>query len=214
MLQTGQLVGTWAGLSRRFRRLRIGMARRIFPVVMAANPNIFAFFGTDEALVKEAATKLSGKIAPSDKEFGLEIISGGADNAEHAVQIISRTIEAIQTLPFFGGDKLVWLQGVNFFADNQTGKAESTIAAVEALVDILASHLPPDVRVIISAGDIDKRRSFYKTLSKCAKVEIFDKLDTSKAGWEVNVMGHVQDRLNTMTMVSLFGVFMMVELIL
>ena len=181
---------------------------------MAANPNIFAFFGTDEALVKEAATKLSGKIAPSDKEFGLEIISGGADNAEHAVQIISRTIEAIQTLPFFGGDKLVWLQGVNFFADNQTGKAESTIAAVEALVDILASHLPPDVRVIISAGDIDKRRSFYKTLSKCAKVEIFDKLDTSKAGWEVNVMGHVQDRLNTMTMVSLFGVFMMVELIL
>lgn len=161
---------------------------------MAANPNIFAFFGTDEALVKEAATKLSEKIAPSDKEFGLEIISGGADNAEHAVQIISRTIEAIQTLPFFGGDKLVWLQGVNFFADNQTGKAESTIAAVEALVDILASHLPPDVRVIISAGDIDKRRGFYKTLSKCAKVEIFDKLDTSKAGWEANVMGHVQDR--------------------
>ena len=161
---------------------------------MAVISNIFAFFGTDEALVKEAATKLSEKIAPSDKEFGLEIISGAADNAEHAVQIVSRTIEAIQTLPFFGGDKLVWMQGVNFFADNQTGKAESTLAAVETLVDILAFHLPPDVRVIISAGEVDKRRTFYKNLSKCAKVEIFDKLDTAKSGWEVNVMGHVQER--------------------
>lgn len=165
---------------------------------MAVNPNIFAFFGTDEGLVKEAATQLSAKIAPSDPEFGLEIISGGADNAEHAVQIVSRTIEAIQTLPFFGGDKLVWLQGVNFFADNQTGKAESTLAAVERLVDLLSSHLPPDVRVIISAGDVDKRRTFFKALSKCAKVQIFDKLETSKAGWEANLMTHVSTRAKSL----------------
>ncbi|NLT72081.1 MAG: DNA polymerase III subunit delta [Verrucomicrobiaceae bacterium] len=161
---------------------------------MAINPNIFAFFGTDEGVVKEAATRLSEKIAPSDREFGLEIINGGADNAEHAVQIVSRTIEAIQTLPFFGGDKLVWLQGVNFFADNQTGKAESTLAAVERLVDLLSSHLPPDVRVILSAGAVDKRRAFFKALKKCAKVEIYDKLETSKAGWEANMMSHVSDR--------------------
>jgi len=194
MLRNGQFVGPSVIFRYSFHWLRNRMPRRISHVVMAVNPNIFAFFGTDEALVKEAATKLSEKIAPSDKEFGLEIISGGADNTDHAVQIISRTIEAIQTLPFFGGDKLVWLQGVNFFADNQTGRAESTLAAVETLVDILASHLPPDVRVIISAGDIDKRRTFYKTLGKCAKIAIFDKLDTAKAGWEANVIGHVQDR--------------------
>jgi len=181
-----------------FPVLQIEAGRRISPVVMAVNPNIYAFFGTDEALVKEAATKLSEKIAPTDREFGLEIISGGADNAEHAVQIVSRTIEAIQTLPFFGGDKLVWLQGVNFFADNQTGKAESTLTAVETLGSILASSLPPDVKVIISAGEIDKRRTFYKTLGKCARVEIFDKIDTSKAGWEANVMGHVRDRAKSL----------------
>jgi DNA polymerase-3 subunit delta len=194
MLRTSKFVGWRAGFYLCFEVLRIAATRRISHLIMAVNPNIFAFFGTDEALVKEAAMALSEKIAPSDREFGLEIISGGADNTEHAVQIVSRTIEAIQTLPFFGGDKLVWLQGVNFFADNQTGKAESTLAAVETLVGILAAHLPPDVRVIISAGEIDKRRTFYKTLSKCAKVEIFDKLDTSKAGWEANVMGHVQER--------------------
>ena len=160
--------------------------------------NIFAFFGTDEALVKEAAMKLSREIAPQDNEFGLEIISGSADNSDHASQIVSRTIEAIQTLPFFGGDKLVWLQGANFFGDNQTGKSETTLAAVEALVEILASNLPPEVKVIISAGEIDKRRTFFKTLGKCAKVEIFDKLDTTKAGWESQVMRHVEDRAKTL----------------
>ncbi|MEQ1841082.1 MAG: hypothetical protein ABL994_11775, partial [Verrucomicrobiales bacterium] len=73
---------------------------------MPAPMNIFAFFGTDEALVKEAAMKLSREIAPQDNELGLEIGSGSADNSDHASQIVSRTIEAIQTLPFFGGDKL------------------------------------------------------------------------------------------------------------
>jgi len=178
--------------------LQIGPVRLISPQAMPASTNIFAFFGTDEALVKEAATKLSAQIAPKDNEFGLEIISGGADNAEHASQIVFRTIEAIHTLPFFGGDKLVWLQGANFFADNQTGKAETTLSAIEALVDVLSSNLPPDIKVIISAGEIDKRRTFFKSLSKCAKVQIFDKLDTSKAGWETHVMGHVTDRAKSL----------------
>lgn len=178
--------------------MQIGPVRLISPQAMPASTNIFAFFGTDEALVKEAATKLSAQIAPKDNEFGLEIISGGADNAEHASQIVFRTIEAIQTLPFFGGDKLVWLQGANFFADNQTGKAETTLSAIEALVDVLSSNLPSDVKVIISAGEIDKRRTFFKSLSKCARVQIFDKLDTSKAGWETHLMGHVTDRAKSL----------------
>ncbi|MBP6603076.1 MAG: DNA polymerase III subunit delta [Verrucomicrobiales bacterium] len=165
---------------------------------MPAKENIFAFFGSDEALVKEAATKLAEKIAPKNNEFGLEIVSGGADNSDHASQIVSRTIEAIQTMPFFGGEKVVWLQGANFFADNQTGKAETTLSALETLIGILSSHLPSDVKVIISAGEVDKRRSFFKSLSKCAKVAVFDKLDTTKSGWEGNVMGHVQNRAKSL----------------
>lgn len=172
---------------------------------MPSPTNIFAFFGTDEALVKEAAMKLSEQIAPKDNQFGLEIISGSADNSDHASQIVSRTIEAIQTLPFFGGDKLVWLQGANFFGDTQTGKSETTLAAVEALIELLASNLPSDVKVIISAGEIDKRRTFFKTLGKCAKVEIFDKLDTTKTGWESQVMRHVEERAQSLKLVFARG---------
>lgn len=172
---------------------------------MPAAANIHAFFGTDEALVKEAALRLCEKLAPPDNEFGLEIVAGGADNADHAVQIVGRTFEAIQTLPFFGGDKVVWLQAVNFLADNQTGKAESTLAAVESLVELLERGLPPDVKFVLSAGEVDKRRSFYKRLSKIAKVETYDKLDTTKAGWEGAVMGHVRERAAALKLVFVGG---------
>tara|TARA_R110000850_G_scaffold30231_18_gene83405 strand:- start:139 stop:1239 length:1101 start_codon:yes stop_codon:yes gene_type:complete len=161
---------------------------------MAGKSNIYAFFGNDEAEVKEAALRLSQKLAPKDDEFGLEIVSGGADNSDHAVRIVGQTIEAIQTLPFFGGDKLVWLQGANFFSDNQTGKSATTLSAVDALTELLQAGLPSDVTLIISATDVDKRRVFYKKVSKLGDVKSFDKVDVSKAGWETAVMGKVSGR--------------------
>lgn len=161
---------------------------------MPAAPKCFAFLGSDEALVKEAALQLADKLAPKDNEFGLEIVSGSADNADQAIQVVGRAIEAIQTLPFFGGDKVVWLQGVNFLGESQTAKAESTVSALETLVELLEKNLPPDVAFILSAGEIDKRRTFYKRLAKVAKVVVHDKLDTTKAGWETAVAGHVSGR--------------------
>ncbi|MDF1816734.1 MAG: DNA polymerase III subunit delta [Verrucomicrobiales bacterium] len=153
---------------------------------------IFLFYGTDEAKAKEAALALSRKIAPKDEEFGLEIINGVADNSDHAVRILAQTTEAIQTLPFFGGDKLVWLQGANLFGDNVTGKSETTLRAVDNFLELLKDGIPDDVKLIISATEMDKRRSFFKGISKLAKVEAFDKVDISKEGWESRIIGWAQ----------------------
>ncbi|MEM9280356.1 MAG: DNA polymerase III subunit delta [Verrucomicrobiota bacterium] len=165
---------------------------------MAGPNNLHAFFGNDEAQVKEAALRASQKLAPKDDEFGLEIISGGADNSDHAVQLIGQTIEAIQTLPFFGGEKVVWLQGANFFGDNQTGKSETTLGAVESLTTLIEQGIPADVTLIISATEVDKRRAFYKKISKLGEIATFDKVDTSKAGWETAVIGQVSSRAKAM----------------
>jgi DNA polymerase III subunit delta len=137
-----------------------------------ASGRLFAFFGTDEAKVKEAALTLAEKLRPADDEFGLEVISGASDNSDHAARIVTTTIEAILTMPFFGGEKVVWLQGANFFADNQTGKSETTLAAVESLIDQLEQGLPPDVTFILSATEVDKRRTFYKRIGKISRLEI------------------------------------------
>jgi DNA polymerase III subunit delta len=159
-----------------------------------ASGKLFAFFGTDEAKVKEAALALAEKLRPANDEFGLEVISGASDNSDHAARIVATTIEALLTMPFFGGDKVVWLQGANFFADNQTGKSETTLAAVESLIDQLEHGLPPDVTFILSATEVDKRRTFYKRIGKISRLEIHDRADTAKAGWEREVIPEARRR--------------------
>ena len=85
---------------------------------------IHAVVGSDESEVKRVAAELAASLTPAGAgDFGLEIIDGCADNADQAAARIRLTIEALQTLPFFGGGKLVWLKNANFLADNRTGNA-------------------------------------------------------------------------------------------
>ena len=142
-----------------------------------------AVVGSDESEVKRVAAELAGRLGPGG-DFGTDVIDGAADNADHAVQKIHATIEALLTFPFFGGEKLVWLKNVNFLADSPMGRAAGVIEALEKLVGTLTSGLPESTSLLLSAIDVDKRRTFYKTLQKLTKVQVFDKLDTSKGGWE------------------------------
>lgn len=161
---------------------------------MPASPSIHVFIGSDEALVKESALRLVEKLAPKDNEFGLEIIAGRADNADQVNQIVGQTLQAIQTLPFFGGGKLVWLQDANFFDDSKAAKAELSVSAIESLVGTLERALPPDVIFVMTAGGLDQRKSVNKRLGKIANVTTHDRLDTTKAGWERDVKAHVLKR--------------------
>ena len=161
----------------------------------SVSSNIWAFVGSDDLKVKEAAQELTRSLLPPDAgDFGMEVIEGAADNVEHAVKIIWRTIEDIQTVPFFGGDKIVWLKGATFLADNVTGRSENTLKALEELGKLLLEGIPPDIKLVITAVDVDKRRGFYNTLKKVANLQVFDAIDTSRAGWEEAVMALVEER--------------------
>lgn len=176
-------------------KAKTAAAKKEKPEKSTAAKNIWAFVGTDDLAVKDAATALSRKLmSPEDAEFGMEIVDGSADNAEHAERIIRSTLEALQTLPFFGGEKVVWLRGVNFLADTVTGRAESTQAALATLLAVVDAGLPPDVKFILSASEVDKRRSFFLGLKKAAQLEVFDLIDTSRSGWEQTVADLVDDR--------------------
>ena len=141
--------------------------------------------GSDEAEVKRLAAELAQKLArPDAGDFGLETIDGVADNAEQAAARIRSTIEALQTLPFFGGAKLVWLKNANFLADNQIGRAAGVQTALEELARTIEEGFAEGITLLFSATEVDKRRSFYKTLSKRAEVQVFDKLDSTRSGWE------------------------------
>lgn len=146
---------------------------------------IHAVVGSDEAEVKRAAAELAEKLTPPGLgDFGLDVIDGCADNAEQAASRIRSTIEALQTLPFMGGSKLVWLKNANFLGDNIIGRAASVQAALEELTEIISADLGNDVTFLFSATETDKRRSFYKSLTKRAEVQVIDRLDANRSGWE------------------------------
>ena len=129
-----------------------------------------------------------------DDGFTHETIDGTADNAEGAFQICKRVVEGLNTLPFFGGEKVVWLKSATFLIDDVTGRAERTLSGVESLKDCLAAGLGPGVVFLLSATGIDKRRAFWKFLQKNAEVKSYDKIDTTRDGWEEEVAALVDGR--------------------
>jgi DNA polymerase III subunit delta len=157
------------------------------------NTRFFAVVGSDEGAVKKRAHELGKELAPKDAgDFGVDLLDGAVENADQAVSRIHETIQAIQTLPFFGGDKLVWLKDANFLGDSVVGRSAQVQTALEQLKELLSDRLPSDVIVLLSAIDVDKRRSFYKAISKLGRFEQFDRIDTSKSGWEEAVEGLAQ----------------------
>ena len=160
-------------------------------VVMA----VHAVIGTDEGRVSEEALRLFNELKPEGgDEFTNDVVEGTVANAEEAFQAGMKASEALQTLGFFGGAKVVWLKSANFLADDRTGGSERAKSGVEALLQVLKAGLGEEVTFLLSAVGIDKRRAFYKWLQKNAEVAVFDKIDVSKEGWEEEVAAMVAGR--------------------
>src|SRR3954451_16653950 len=147
--------------------------------------NVYAVVGSDEAEVKHVAAELAQKLVPDDAgDFGLEVIDGVADNADQAAGRIRSAIEALQTLPFFGSTKVVWLKNANFLGDDMKARSNAVQTALDVLSALIDSGVGDGVMLLISATEVDKRRSFYRMLVKRAELQVFDRLDSARAGWE------------------------------
>jgi DNA polymerase-3 subunit delta len=157
--------------------------------------NFFAVIGSDEGMVREKALELYNQLTGgSDDGFTHETIDGIADNSDSAFEICSSTVEALQTLPMFGGDKVVWLRNASFLGDNVTGRSQRTEAGVERLRAALEGGLPGGVTFLLTAQGVDKRRGFWKFIEKAAKVQAYDRIDTSRDDWQDQVAALVTRR--------------------
>jgi DNA polymerase-3 subunit delta len=161
----------------------------------AASANTYAVLGSDEGEVKRVAAELASNLTPAAAgDFGLETIDGAADNADQAETRVRSTIEALQTLPFFGSTKVVWLKNVNFLGDDQKARSAAVQSVLEELSELIDSGFGPGITLLMSATEVDKRRSFYKALLKRAEVQVFDRLDSGRSGWEEEALEMVQQR--------------------
>ena len=163
--------------------------------IKSESANIYTVVGSDEAEVKRVAAELAHKLAPDDAgDFGLDVIDGVADNAEQAAARIRAAIEALQTLPFFGSSKVVWLKSANFLGDDVKARSTAVQSALEELCTLIDNGIGNGITFLISATEVDKRRSFYKMLVKRAEMQVFDRLDSARAGWEEEATEVVRQR--------------------
>lgn len=123
--------------------------------------------GADDFLVTRLGKETFAKMTQGlEDEFSQEVIDGAANNVGEVEAAVTLFTQAVNTLPMFGGRKVVWLKDVTFLADSVTGRAEGTLAQVERLKEALESVDPAQVELLITAAPVDRRRAFFKWCEK------------------------------------------------
>lgn len=166
------------------------------PATHTQTKSVHLIGGADEFSIKEAAAELAKKLAPKGAgDFGFEIIEGAAGNQDEALKILARLHEALNTVGFFGTEKLVWLKNTNLLADERGVTAEAVKDALADLGDALKRGLPDGVTLLISAIGCDRRKSLYKTLEKVGEVQFFEAIDATKDAGIEEIEAFIRDTL-------------------
>src|SRR5271169_30497 len=142
-------------------------------------PPLMLVCGDDDFAVKQRAKEIYQRWSAELGGMDHEIIDASVANSGEALKSLGRLREALQTLPFFGTGKAVWFQNCNFLGDERSASAQAVTESLGELAQELKDFSWESVRLLISAGKVDKRKVFYKTIDKLGTVEAF-------AGWSVD----------------------------
>ncbi len=129
--------------------------------------------GDDDFNVKQRARQIYKDWCAELGGMDHEIIDATVTNGGDALKALSKLREALQTLPFFGDGKAVWLRDCNFLGDDRTASSGDVTDTLAEISQELKTFAWDKVRLLISAGKVDKRKTFYKTVEKIGSVENF-----------------------------------------
>jgi len=139
--------------------------------------------GDEDFAVKQRARQLHDKWCGEVGGMDHETIDAAVGNSGEALKALSKLREALQTLPFFGGGKIVWFKDCNFLDDDRTAKAKDVATGLAELAAELKAFRWDGVRLLVSAGKVDKRKTLYKTLEKLGNIEHFAALSLDDRDW-------------------------------
>jgi DNA polymerase-3 subunit delta len=151
--------------------------------------------GEDDFGVKERALQLFQQWRQEVGEMDHETIDAAVSNSGEALRALAKLREGLQTLPFFGTGKVVWLKNCNFLGEERTAMAQAVTEALAALARELQRLDWQKVRLLISAGKVDRRRVFYKTLEKIGSVETLDGWSAEDNDWAEQAEGFARRAL-------------------
>jgi len=151
--------------------------------VSKASTSLALICGEDEFAVKQRAKQIYTEWSQELGGMDHEIIDASVANSGEALKALAKLREALQTLPFFGSGKVVWLRNCNFLGDERAASAASVTETLAEVAQELKEFSFENVRLLISAGKVDKRKVFYKALDKIGKVENFAGLSVDDKDW-------------------------------
>lgn len=154
------------------------------PAARPAKAPVVLVCGEDEFGVKQRARELFNQWSAEIGGQDHEIIDAAVSNSGDALAALAKLREALQTLPFFGSGKAVWLRNCNFLGEERAALAREVTETLGELAQELKEFSWQNVRLLVSAGKVDKRKTFYKTLEKLGSVELFESWSDSDSDWQ------------------------------
>ncbi len=152
------------------------------PSAARQSDTVVLVYGEDEFAVKQRAKQLYLQWSQELGGMDHEIIDAGVSSGGEALKCLGRLREALQTLPFFGSGKAVWFQNCNFLSEERAA-TQAVNESLASLAQELKDFAWQNVRLLISASKVDKRKVFYKALDKLGKVEGFAGLSVDDKDW-------------------------------
>jgi DNA polymerase-3 subunit delta len=149
----------------------------------AKAPALALICGEDEFAVAQRARQLYRQWCDELGGMDHEIIEAAVSNSGEVLAVIARLREALQTLPFFGSGKVIWLRNCNFLGDERAATARDVAETFADLAEELKKFSWQGVRLLISAGKVDKRKTFFKTLEKIGSVETLSGWSADDKDW-------------------------------
>lgn len=159
------------------------------PAALTKTKPVTLVCGEDDFGVRQRATQLFRQWAQEVGGMDHETIDGAVSNSGEALRAVANLRMGLQTLPFFGTGKVVWLKNCNFLGEERAATAQAVTEALAALARELQELDFSNVRLLISATKVDRRRVFYKTLDKIGTVETLEGWSADDKDWTTQAEG-------------------------
>jgi DNA polymerase-3 subunit delta len=149
----------------------------------AKSPAVAFVCGDDDFAVKSRAKQIFQTWSAELGGMDHEIIEATVGNSGDALAAIGKLRESLQTLPFFGTGKVVWLRDCNFLGEERAASAAAVTETLAELAEELKNFSWQNVRLLVSAGKVDKRKVFFKALDKLGTTEMFVAWSADDKDW-------------------------------
>jgi len=151
--------------------------------------------GDDEFAVKQRARRLYQEWCDAIGGLDHEQIDAAATSSAEALKALARLREAMQTLPFFGTGKAIWFRACTFLGEEPGAVSAPVTDFLNDLAQELRSFPWGNVRLLISAGKVDRRRTFFRTIEELGTVEIVAGLSAADKDWADRAQQFVRQEL-------------------